>query len=270
MGNSAGIGRRDQYDVPPELRYCSYHNLRVALKAAVVRLFFGLMVSMTFCSHAAAQLLSSSTETQALPEVDAHIDLLSTLRILAFTGLAQGTNVSYQQWYTAAALGYRYKPILRPHARNIDPDKEFYFLFGSGYEFLRTTKSGRLTDENRMVVEITAGFRPTEAFLLRDRNRVESRWINGRYSTTYRNQLSLERDFVFQALRFTPYGSAEIFYDGAQNSWNQEWYTAGVQWPYRHLLMLDTFYRRENCSGCAPAHWNVAGLTVHFYFRTPK
>ena len=42
---------------------------------------------------------------------------------------------------------------------------------------------------------------------------------------------------------------------------------AGVQWPYKRVLMLDTYYLRQNCTTCSPAHLNVAGLTLNFYLR---
>jgi Protein of unknown function (DUF2490) len=218
-----------------------------------------------FPSPAVAQTEKSDTETEVWPEVDAHYELPSNLRVLAFTGLEQGVDFPYQQWYAAAALGYQLKPILRPHLENIDPDKERYFLFGGGYEFLRTVKSGVVTDENRVTLDGTFAFRPTARFLVRDRNWVELRWIDGAYSTTYRNMISVERDFLLHGFRFTPYGSAEVFYDGANHSWNQEWYTGGIQWPYKSLLMIDTYYRRENCNSCNPTNWNAGGVTVHFY-----
>ena len=223
-----------------------------------------------FCSCAPGQSLTASTETQVWPEVDAHLELPAHLRVLAFSGVEQGVGYPYQQWYAAAALGYQFKPILRPHLENIDPDKEHYFLFGGGYEFLRTIQSGKVKDEDRITIDVTPSFRLPAEFLVRDRNWTELRWINGKYSTTYRNMPSVEHDFLFRGFRFTPYGAAEVFYDGASHSWNQEWYTAGVQWPYKRLLMLDTYYRRENCPTCNPTHWNVAGATLNFYFENSK
>jgi hypothetical protein len=236
---------------------CTPTSLRVAIAWAI------LTIS---CSCTCGQSPPQTTETEVWPEVDAHVQFASNLRVLAFTGLEQGVGYSFQQWYTAAALGYQFKPILREHLRNIDPDKERHFLFGGGYEFLRTSQSGTVKDENRITVDMTLGFRPTSTFLARDRNWVELRWINGAYSTTYRNMLSVERDFLVHGFRFTPYGSAEVFYNGAQHSWNQEWYTAGIEWPYKRLLMVDTYYRRENCDSCNPTSWNVGGVTLNFFF----
>jgi hypothetical protein len=116
----------------------------------------------------------------------------------------------------------------------------------------------------------TPGFRLPGEFLVRDRNWLELRWIDGTYSTTYRNMISVERDFLVHGFRFSPYGSAEVFYDGPKHSWDQEWYTAGVQCSFRRLLMLETYYRRENCTTCNPTNWNAAGITLNVYFANTK
>jgi Protein of unknown function (DUF2490) len=235
---------------------------------AILSLFFGMFLVTVLCSVIAGQ--TPTTETEVWPEADAHVQLPSHFRVLAFAGTEQGVGFPYQQWYAATALGYQFKPILRQHLENIDPDKEHYFLFGGGYEFLRTIQSGKTKDEDRMTLEATISFRPSTRFLVADRNRVELRWINGVYSTTYRNRLTVERDFLVHGFRFTPYGFVEVFYDGAKHSWNEEWYTAGVQWPYKRLFMLDTYYLRQNCTSCNPANLNVAGVTLNFYFGNRK
>jgi hypothetical protein len=238
--------------------------------SCLVRILLGTFFSFIFCPFAAGQSQISDTETQFWPELDAHIQLPSNLRILAFSGLEQGVDFPYQQWYVAAAVGYQFKPILREHLSNIDPDKEHYLVFGGGYEFLRTTQSGIVKHENRITLDATPGFRLPADFLVRDRNWLEFRWIDGTYSTTYRNMLTIERDFLVNRFRFSPYGSAEFFYNGAQHSWDTQWYTAGVEWPYKRLLMVDTYYRREHCDTCNPTNWNVGGVTLNFYFENAK
>jgi hypothetical protein len=119
-------------------------------------------------------------------------------------------------------------------------------------------------------MELIPSYRLLSRLLVRDRNRVEFRWVDGVYSTRYRNLLTLETDFLVHGVRFTPFGSAEVFYDGPKHSWNEEWYTAGVQLPYKRRLMLETYYRRENCPTCSPARWNVGGATLNVYFRNTK
>lgn len=225
---------------------------------------------MTICCSTLAWGQGSSTETEIWPEVDAHIQLPSHLRVLTFAGIEQGIGYPFQQWYAAAALGYQFKPIMREHLSNIDPDKEHYLVFGGGYEFLRTAQSGNVRHENRITIDATPGFRPSARFLVRDRNWVELRWIDGTYSTTYRNLLVAERDFLERGFRFTPYGSAEFFYDGSAHAWNEEWYTAGIQFPIRRIAMVETYYRREHCTTCTPTNWNAAGITLNLYFQNEK
>jgi hypothetical protein len=153
-------------------------------KRCLLTVFLGLSMVALFCSAAAGQSQTADTETQVWPEVDLHLQLPSHLRVLAFSGLEQGINYSYQQWYAAAALGYQFKPILKEHVSNIDPDKEHYLVFGGGYEFLRTTQSGIVKHENRLTIDVTPGFLLPAKVLVRDRNWIELRWIDGTYSTT--------------------------------------------------------------------------------------
>lgn len=229
-------------------------------------ILFGLWLSIVCPTHAAGQSTTAVSENQVWPEADVHLQFASHLRLLTFVGVEQGAGYPYQQWYAAAALGYQFKPILRPHWINIDPDKEHYLLLGGGYEFLRTTQSGELRNEDRVTLDMTLNYRPLSRLLLRDRNWVELRWIDGVYSTTYRNMVSAQGDFRVYRFRFSPYGSAEVFYDAPTGSWSQEWYTAGVQWPSARRFMMDAYYRREHCPTCTPQNWNIGGVTLNFFF----
>jgi len=222
---------------------------------------------------------TASTEDKWIEEADVHVQFAPQWRALAFVGGQQGQGYHYDQWYAAVGVGYQFKPFsMRPH-RNIDPDKEFHLVVGAGYEHLDTRSSGHI--ENRLAVEATPGYNFPGDLLVRDRNYFEFRWINGKYSTTYRNRLTLEREFRVGAFRFSPYGSVEAFYDTSSHSaegsynnpehvWNQWWYSAGVQVPYERWFNLQAYYRRENCSTCSPASWNAVGVTVSFFIDTMK
>ena len=241
----------------------------ITCKSVLLAIFLGLSLSI-ISSMAAGQSVTNTTENEVWPEGDVHLQLPSHLRVLTFAGLEQGVGYPFQQWYVAAALGYQFKPILRPHWKNIDPDKEHYFLFGGGYEFLRTTQSEQVKREDRITIDMTPSIRPFARLLLRDRNWVELRWIDGNYSTTYRNLMSSEVDFRVHGVRFTPYGTAEFFYDSPKHSWDQEWYTGGVQLPYKRVFMLETYYRREHCPTCTPKNWNAGGITLHLFSQKTK
>ena len=40
----------------------------------------------------------------------------------------------------------------------------------------------------------------------------------------------------------------------------------GIQWPYRRLLMLETYYLYQH-TATAPTSTNVFGITLNFYVR---
>jgi len=250
---------------------CSSSNMTPDRNRAFARIFLGLFLATILCTGAAGQSQTPTTESEVWPEVDAHIQLPSNLRVLAFAGSQQGVGFPYQQWYLGAGLGYQWKRVSSHHHKNIDSDKEHLFVLGGGYEFLRTTRSAKTNNNSRLALDGTSGFRLPAEFLLRDRNRVEFRWINGVYSTTmYRNRITVERDFLVHGFRFNPYGSSEFFYNGAKDSWYQERYSGGVHWPYKKTFALDTYYLRKNCTTCRPANLNVAGVTLNFYLHQGK
>jgi len=242
----------------------------MANRSTLFAILVALSLSLVAWSGATGQSSPSSTENEAWPEADFHVQLPSNWRSLSFVGLEQAAGYPFQQWYVASGIGRQIKSILGPHLENIDPDKEHYFLLGVGYDYLRTTQSGKVFDENRVTFDMTPNFRPASRLLLSDRNWTELRWINGMYSTTYRNQPSLEIDLLVRGVRLTPYGTAEFFYDSPAHSWDQEWYTGGVQWPYKRVFMLETYYRREHCPTCTPQNWNVGGVTLNFFFNNGK
>lgn len=198
--------------------------------------------------------------------VQGHFQLHDNYRMIFEAGLKNGEEVGYQQLNLGAGIGGQWKAMAREHLINIDPDKEHNFVAGVGYERVQTPNSGASTNENRMVLAGTFNFRPTSRLLLQDRNRLECRWINGVYSTRYRNYQYSQYDIKIRGFVFSPYGSAEEFYTTQYDSWNETQYAAGIEWPYHKLLMLQTYYLRENCSTCNPGHLNVGGLTLNVFF----
>jgi hypothetical protein len=229
--------------------------------AAKIALTVALIMALPWSA-----LAQSETTGEFWPGVAAHDQFPQDWRMLAFVGLKKAEEFPYQQLNAGVGLGYQWKTISKPHLVNIDPDKEHLFLFGGGYERLQTLQSGTESYENRMVLQALAGFRPTSRWYVSDRNRVEFRWVNGTYSTRYRNLLFGEYDITIHNFRLSPYASAEAFYNGAVGSWNEEQYSAGIEWPYKRLLMLQTYYLRENCATCNPAHLNVGGVTLNLFF----
>ncbi len=223
---------------------------------------FAVQLALIVASCAIAE---AQTAGEFWPFAYAQYQLARRYRAHSYAGLKNSEETGYRQVDAGIGLAYQWKTISRPHAENINPDKEHWLAFGAEYERLNTLSGGK--SENRMTMDATSGTRPASRVLIQDRNRVELRWVNGSYSTRYRNQLSSEYDILVHKIKFTPHASAEAFYNGASDSWNEFRYTGGVQWPYKRLFMIDTYYMRESCSTCSPPHLNVAGLTLNFFFR---
>ena len=204
------------------------------------------------------------------PSVQAHARLHDNLRLLVLGELKSGEDYSYDQWRVGAALGYQVKSFARPHLEDIDPQREHKLVFGAGYEYIASTEAAKPGTENRITVGFTPQGRTPGGFLLSDRNRFEFRWVNGAYSNRYRNKVTVERLTVSNRFHFAPYASAEFFYDLTTGSWSQEQYALGIAWPYKRVLKLDTYYLYQDCTTCNPRYLNVAGVTLHYFYRNTK
>jgi len=228
----------------------------------------GLVLAAMASTPVAAQ--TPATGDAVWASLEGHGQIRSNLRTLIFGESKSGTDYTYQQWIVGAGLGLQLKSFSRPHLADLDPDRDHAIVLGAGYEYLQTDETAKPSSENRLIAEATPRWRPPAEFLLTDRNRVEFRWVNGTYSTRYRNRLTVERGSRLGGLRFTPYLSAEFFYDWAKDAWNEEQYAVGVEWPYKRVLKLNTYYLYQECMTCSPRNLNVAGLSLNYFFHHTK
>ena len=230
----------------------------------------GTAIALAGLAPGLALAQTPSTGDAVWASLEGHGQLRPNLRALILGESKSGTDYSYQQWILGAGLGLQLKAFARPHLADLDPDRDHSIVFGAGYEYLQTDETAKPSFENRLIANFTGRWRPPAEFLITDRNRVEFRWVNGDYSTRYRNQLSVERATRLGGLRFTPYLSAEFFYDWAKDAWNEEQYAAGVEWPYKKVLKLSTYYLRQDCTACSPRNLNVAGLSLNYFYHHDK
>lgn len=227
--------------------------------AATVLLFLALGASPV-----SAQ--SSSTADEFWPALSVRYQWPSALSLTAFSEVKNADDIPYRQLGVGARFDYQAKRMTRPHLVNIDPSKEHTYLAGIGYEYFHTIQSDVQSYEDRLSLQLTFRQRPASRVLLEDRNLMEFRWVNGTYSTRYRNMFTVEADLLIHRLRLSPYVSAEVYYSWDKSSWNEQQYAVGIEWPYRDWGKLDTYYLRQNCTTCKPAHLNVAGLALSLYF----
>ena len=209
----------------------------------------------------------SSSATEVWPELRATFDVKPRIGVQAFFEKHNGEDASLSQWKVGAIVSYRMRRILTKHRDDIDHENEYNLAVGGGYEFVQTDQTNSTKREHRIMVQTTPKYIPGGGVLLQDRSRAEFRWVNGVYNFRYRNKLTADRAFKTSKFHFTPYVSGELFWDRNHHAWNENQYAFGVQLPYKKLLMLDTYYLRQNCTTCSPDPVGVFGMTLNFYFR---
>ena len=226
------------------------------------------VLAMALSTPAIAQ--DSSTAGAFWPKLSLRYQWPSKLSQTLYAQIKNEESNETEQLGVGTDLNYQAKAIRRPHLRNVDPSKEHAYVVGIGYEYLDTRADGTPKYENRLKAQATGRHRPGDAFLIEDRNLFEFRWVEGEYSSRYRNRLRLEVDLHHGSFRYSPYVTAEVFYSWATDSWNEQRYSVGIQWPYKQKWLLDTYYLRQNCTTCNPAHLDVAGLALSFFFGTQR
>ena len=202
--------------------------------------------------------------------MEVHGDAIVPLRFSLLAGLKEGEDYSYEEWKVGGGLELQLSGFVARDLVDIDPEREHKLLLRAGYEYLETTEGSKPGPENRVTLGITPQARPFGGLLLSDRNRVEFRWVNGAYSSRYRNRIGADYGTKVGSVRLTPYAQAEFFYDITKQAWNEERYTLGVEWPYRRLLKLSTYYTLQVCDGCNPEEVNVLGLTLQYFLRNDR
>lgn len=232
---------------------------------ALFRIVSSLSLLASFSLSAAGQ--TSSTGGEFWPLLNTYTQLQPKTSLLLYGGRDKGEDFAYEEWKVGGLLNLQLKPIGAPHSPDIDRNKEQHLVLGAGYQYSETIQSGPPSHEDRILFQVTPQHRPTTGLFLADRNRVEFRWVNGKYSTRYRNQLTVEHSFQERGVRFQPYAWGELFFDSKTHSWDENRYAFGVQLPFKRIFMLDNYYQRQNCTTCKPSHLNVWGLTLNFYFR---
>lgn len=218
----------------------------------------------------AAQSGSTGPSTQVWGSFNASFELSERTRITALAEKHNGEEGGYAQEKIGALFGYRMKRFGKHLRGDIDKENEYNMIMGVGYELIKTHQNESLKTEHRLLLQSTPKYVFALGFLAQDRNRIEFRWNAGTYDFRYRNRLTIDRPFKIGKVHFAPYAAGELFWDRNHHSWNENQYAFGVQWPYRKMFMLNTYFLHQNCTTCSTNPLNVAGVTANFYFDWPR
>jgi len=222
---------------------------------------------IALCAFPLAAAAQSNTGGEVWPDASFQLQSPGPFSFVAEGQLKEGIDYDATQWIIGGEIDYQWQRILGRHVRNLDEDKEHHVVLGIGYQYLQTDRPTPQKFENRLIVDATLNFRAGEPLFIGDRNRYEYRWVDGTYSTVYRNRLTLEYDATTRERPVRPYATAEFFYDVTKGEWNEEQYAAGIEWPAGRAAKLQTYYLRQACTTCSPRDLNVIGIGLQFFGR---
>ena len=110
--------------------------------------------------------------------------------------MEDGPEAGYAQGAVEASVALR--PLFRRELRR-QPDvfRNRYLTFRTGYHYNASTNNGRTSHENLILVKSTARYSLPLGIVLKDRNRGDFRFVQGRpFSARYRNRLWVEHDVI--------------------------------------------------------------------------
>lgn len=230
-----------------------------------------VLVLLILSTAGTTQAQTSESAKELWPTLKATIEVRPKTRIQLYTGKQDGEDLARTQWTYGVMGSYRMKRLVPAGLGDIDDEKNHIMTLGAGFEYLHTNDDGNMKNEKRIVVQGTPNYLiPSMGLNLQDRSRIEFRWVNGAYSTRYRNKLTIQRSLRLHRFSFTPYSTGEVFYDGKSKSWNENQYAFGVIFPYKKLLSLDPYFIHQNCTTCKEPHVNAFGLTLNIFVNLMK
>lgn len=130
-----------------------------------------------------------------------------------------------------------------------------------GYRHGNSTEGGPF-QENRLLAEqifrMPLGFGFSADF----RTREDFRWLNTGFSMRLRERIQVQRDITIGSYLFTPYASAEVYFDTQYNQMSRYRLIVGVTLPvYEHFFVEPYFARQVDNAGSFTIT-NAIGLTL--------
>ena len=215
----------------------------------------------------AMALPAGAQADQLLPEIDAYYKISSPLRIWF-----QAKETREAGAPTTAEVGPSLDFYLKPLVQlsdittfDLDDSKSRFFVISVGYRYLPTPNT---SPTNRLEPFFTLNYPiPRIRFLLSDRNRADLNWKSGGFTWRYRNRVQLERTARIHSYHFSPYASAEFFYESRYSKWSDTAVYAGCLFPIGRHVELNPYYEHQNNTGSSPnQQYNQLGLMLNLYF----
>jgi hypothetical protein len=221
---------------------------------------------LILCPCAPAFAQSSTSTTEFLPEIDAHLQPSSDIR-LVFQAKDTREGGEPTQAEIGPSISFYLKPLIKLKdvtLFDLDSSKSRPLVLSVGYRYLASPDA---PSTNRMEPVALLHFPVMWRILISDRNRADLDWSNRNFTWRYRNRLTFERRFAIHGYHPAPYASAEVFYESKFAKWSTTAIYAGCMFPVGKHTEFDTYYEHENNTGKSPNQQvNSAGLILNLYF----
>jgi hypothetical protein len=120
-----------------------------------------------------------------------------------------------------------------------------YFLGRIGYRHGAATDGGAFA-ENRLLTEQTFRLHLPSKVITEYRTREDFRWLNTGFSMRLRERIQVQRDVTIDDYTFTPYASAEVFFDTRYGTFSRYRLTLGVTLPIARHLSIEPYLVRQD------------------------
>ncbi len=208
----------------------------------------------------------SSASQQFWPALKVHKSV-STFSRFSLEARQTRENQTGEDAQIGAFLDLYVKPLIKLQStsmRSSDTSKPRLLQLRAGYQYLRSTDN---PPENRIVLDTTPRLPLFLGIVTNNRNRVDLRFISGRFSWRYRNRFMVERSFAIGAHDFSPYARAEAFYDSRYEKWSRTTCSAGATFALQKHVEVEAYFEHQNDSSLAPNRQiNALSLGVNLFF----
>ena len=194
----------------------------------MTRCRMAILAAMLAVNAATAALAQDSNEFW--PEAQFHYWFDDRTRAIAMAAVSRdmGSHTSYQA-EEGLTLEHRFAD----------------FLLGRiGYRHGGAT-DGEPFNENRLLTEQTLRLHLPSLVIVDFRNRQDFRWLDSGFSIRFRERIQVQRDVTVDSYTFTPYASAEVFFDTRYGQFSRYRLPAGVTLPIVRHFSLEPYLVRQ-------------------------
>jgi hypothetical protein len=119
-----------------------------------------------------------------------------------------------------------------------------YFLGRIGYRHGASTEGGAY-NENRLLLEQTFRLYLPSKVIVDARTREDFRWLDSGFAVRLRERLQVQRDLTIGNYTFTPYTSAEVFFDTRYGQFARYRLTLGTTFPIDKHISVEPYLIRQ-------------------------